>query len=126
MQAIEHARRAAREPIVGGYFLGGFIAGAASAFTGIIAIVGDTEWSPGHLTGPAAAIVVSHQAKRSNVPLPASLEASIAGADSAYVEVFRRTYDETLRRRRTGVAGIGALIGVMGTVVFLATGNWTR
>jgi hypothetical protein len=127
LQAIEHARRAAHEPIVGGYFLGGVVTGAASVVSVAALLTNEGEASPALAAGPVAAIVLTHRVRRSNLPLPAALEASLLGADPAYLDVFRRTYDETLQRRRARVAGAGVFAGIAGIVAFFYFGfrNYT-
>jgi hypothetical protein len=122
LQAIEHARRAAREPVVGGYFLGGAVTGFA-----VLASLGSFIRSEGDLrpwmaAGPITGTALSVTVRRSNLPLPASLEASLLGADSAYLDVFRRTYDETLQWRRARTALAGMLTGAAAFIAMIVAG----
>ena len=118
LQAIEHARRAAREPVVGGYFLGGVVTGIAALGSFGSLIRSDGDLRPWMAAGPVAGTALSVAVRRSNLPLPASLEASLLGSDSAYVAVFRRTYDQTLQRRRARTAIAGMLTGAAAFVAY--------
>ena len=125
LKAIEHARRAAHEPVVGGYFLGGVVTGFA-ALASLGSFIGsEGDLRPWMAAGPIAGTTLSVAVRRSNLPLPASLEASLLGSDSAYLDVFRRTYDETLQQRRARTALAGMLTGAAAFIAFIVAGLQT-
>ena len=125
LQALEHARRAAREPVVGGYFLGGVVTGFAALASLGSFIRSDGDLRPWMAAGPIAGTALSVAVRRSNLPVPASLEASLLGSDSAYRDVFRRTYDETLQQRRARTAFAGMLTGAAAFIAFVVAGLQT-
>ena len=116
MEAIELATKAAKEPIVAGYFIAGFIGvpwtlGSSIAFSSGSA-------SPWMAVGPAIVLVAA--SKTSSKALPATLENQIQGTDSVYATVYRRTYHKVLSKRRRSALSFGGLTGTIGGIVLIA------
>ena len=119
VRAVAAGRRAAREPLVTGYFLGAAIAGPMAIVGFGVAGGGGLNEHPELLAYPLPLVALGGLASRTPT-LPDSVEMMLAGESAAYAVNFRRAYAKEVKARRTRAIVLGTATGLLAAIYAIA------